>query len=78
MKIYLIAILLVSPPTWADYKCNRKIDKSKVVVFVDTRNSVLEVADAQKAACERGESFKRLPSDNSQIDAKKSGGCGDI
>jgi hypothetical protein len=71
MKIYLIAILLVSTPSWADYKCNRKVDKSKVVVFVDTRNSVLEVADAQKAACERGESFKRLPSDNSQIDAKK-------
>jgi len=63
MKIYLIAILLVSNATWADYKCNRKVDKSKVIVFIDTRNSLLEVADAQKAACERGETFKSLPSD---------------
>jgi hypothetical protein len=31
----------------------------------------MEVADAQKAACERGEAFKRLPADKDYLDANK-------
>lgn len=42
------------------YTCNRSVDPKKVIYFVDTRNSTHEVESAQKAACERGETFLRM------------------
>ena len=71
MKYFLILTAFTSLSSWASFTCSHKVDSSKVVVFVDTRNSVLEVADAQKAACTRGETFKRLPADKDYLDATK-------
>ena len=71
MKNFILIYSLFSYSAWATFNCGKKIDKSKVVLFLDTRNSVMEVADAEKAACERGEFFKKLPADKDVLDAKK-------
>jgi hypothetical protein len=70
MKRLIILGALLAGDTWA-YQCNRSINSHKVVVFVDTNSSPAEVADAQKAACERGEGFKKIPKDSETIDAEK-------
>ncbi len=41
--------------------CANKVDPSKVILFVDTNNSELEIGTAQKAACARGETLKVVP-----------------
>ena len=43
--------------------CGNKIDPTKVILFVDTNNSELEIATAEKAACARGEKFVSVPRD---------------
>jgi hypothetical protein len=41
--------------------CNKKIDESKVMLFVDTNYSDKEIVVAQKAACSRGERLVVVP-----------------
>ena len=60
-KIFLAVGCLVSLPLWAQSPCNKKIDPSKVMLFVDTNNSELEIETSRKAACERGEHLMVVP-----------------
>ncbi len=57
--IFSIFILSSINTLWA--QCAKKVDNSKVVFFVDTNYSDLEIATAQKAACERGQRLVVAP-----------------
>lgn len=41
--------------------CNKKVDPNKVMLFVDTNDSGLEIATSEKAACQRGERLVVVP-----------------
>jgi hypothetical protein len=56
----LILFLLIFSPEFAK-ACAKKIDASKVMLFVDTNNSELEIATTEKAACARGERLVVVP-----------------
>lgn len=58
-KLIPVATLLVS--FGAHAQCNKKIDPSKVMLFIDTNNSELEIATTEKAACERGQKLVVVP-----------------
>lgn len=47
--------------SYNSFSCNRPIDGSKVMVFVDTNFSDQEIETAKKAACQRGEKFQVVP-----------------
>ncbi|MCM2351578.1 MAG: hypothetical protein NDI69_16260 [Bacteriovoracaceae bacterium] len=62
MKKLIFSFTLLSlSPLLAQANCNKKIDPSKVMLFVDTNNSELEIITSQKAACERGERLVVVP-----------------
>jgi len=48
-KIILTVGCLFSFPLMAQSTCNKKIDPSKVMLFVDTNNSELEIETYQKS-----------------------------
>lgn len=56
-----IALLLIISPEFAKAACAKKIDPSKVMLFIDTNNSELEIATTEKAACARGEKLVIVP-----------------
>lgn len=58
MKYLILPLLLTSLNALA---CASKIDESKVMLFVDTNFSDLEIATATKAACQRGEKLVVVP-----------------
>ncbi len=58
---HIIYCLALSLPFVAEASCNKKIDDSKVMLFVDTNNSELEIKTSEKAACERGEKLVIVP-----------------
>lgn len=58
MKFLILPLLLISANALA---CANKIDESKVMLFVDTNFSDLEVETAKKAACQRGEKLMVVP-----------------
>jgi hypothetical protein len=71
MKNFLaFSLLTLSSVSFAQYKCNQSVDAKKVVLFVDANNSPKEVEGAAKAACQRGESFKKIPAAGAHIDAR--------
>lgn len=59
MKTLLFSLFLVGNVSAAT--CNKKIDPSKVVLFIDTNMSSPEIATAEKAACDRGEKLVMVP-----------------
>lgn len=70
MKYFiLLSLTVLSANTFADYKCPRKVDAKRVVLFVNANSSAAEVENAKKAACERGDTFKEIPDKNSFLDA---------
>lgn len=60
MKILLLFCFVIFSVS-STFACNNSVDPSKVVLFIDTNNSELEIATAQKAACERGEQLRVVP-----------------
>ena len=42
MKTF-IPLLVLAMPLWAQANCNKKVDPSKVMLFIDTNNSELEI-----------------------------------
>ena len=64
MKTLLLAIFVLSPA--AVFACSNKVDPKKVMLFVDTNVSDLEIATAEKAACARGEVLKVVPKNYKQ------------
>jgi hypothetical protein len=67
MKNFVALILLgFSSQSFADFNCNKSVDPKRVVLFVDTNNSPKEIEGAAKAACERGESFRKFPDKTKQ------------
>lgn len=46
--------------------CTKKIDPSKVMLFVDLNNSALEIETTAKAACERGQKLIVIPREYKQ------------
>ncbi|WP_408097839.1 hypothetical protein ACJVC5_02685 [Peredibacter sp. HCB2-198] len=58
-KLVPVATLLLS--IGAHAQCNKKVDPNKVILFIDTNNSELEIATTEKAACERGERLVVVP-----------------
>lgn len=62
MKSFVALFLLgFSSLSFAEFKCNKSVDPKKVVLFVDTNDSPKEIEGAAKAACERGETFRKFP-----------------
>lgn len=63
MKVLITLTLLgFSSLSFAEFKCTKTVDPKRVVLFVDTNDAPKEVDGAAKAACQRGETFKRIPS----------------
>lgn len=56
--LVLPLLLLISHQALA---CSQKIDNSKVMLFIDTNFLDLEIATAQRAACQRGEKLVVIP-----------------
>jgi hypothetical protein len=67
MKKIIFLSVLIAGNSWS--VCNKTVNQKKVVVFIDANNSPAEVKDAEKAACERGEAFKKIPPDGKHINA---------
>ncbi|WPU64865.1 hypothetical protein [Peredibacter starrii] len=63
-KLIPVATLLVS--IGAHAQCNKKVDPNKVILFIDTNNSELEIATTEKAACERGERLMVVPKNHKE------------
>lgn len=62
MKSFFAVLLLsCSSLSFAEFKCNKSVDPKKIVLFVDTNNSPKEIEGAAKAACERGNAFRKFP-----------------
>ncbi len=59
MKKFILFLLIFSPEFAK--ACAKKIDASKVMLFVDTNNSEIEIATTEKAACARGERLVVVP-----------------
>jgi hypothetical protein len=59
MNKLLFIFLLINVNSWAN--CPNPINSSKIILFVDTNQSELEIATAQKAACQRGEKLMVVP-----------------
>lgn len=68
---YLFVVLLFVVPLAVQAVCSNKIDPSKVIIFVDTNQSELEIATAEKSACARGEKFVSIPKDYPIVETKK-------
>jgi hypothetical protein len=71
--ISLFSVLLVSS-SLVQAACPNKVDPKKVVLFVDTNFSDLEIKHAEMAACKRGERLQVVPKnykDYSQLIATK-------
>jgi hypothetical protein len=64
--IYILTILSYSYLSFAD--CSKKVDPSKVMLFIDTNDSALEISTAEKAACERGERLMVVPKNYKEYD----------
>ena len=47
--------------------CNRPVDQSKAVVFVNMNSTFLELDAAERAACQRGERFVAIPPLNAAL-----------
>ena len=67
LKPLIILTALVTASAYGD--CNKSVNPKKVVLFVDTNTSPAEIADARKAACERGETFKVIPEVGQKVNA---------
>jgi hypothetical protein len=67
MKLISVFILLFSWNAWA---CNKKVDESKVVLFLNVNGSVNEIKDAKKAACKVGKKFVAIPIVDPKIQRK--------
>lgn len=61
MNKLILLLILVGVPQFSWGVCSNKIDPKKVMLFVDTNTSDLEIATAEKAACQRGERFEVVP-----------------
>lgn len=55
----ILTLATLSLPAWST--CQKKVDNSKVMMFVDTNFSDMEIAVAEKAACKRGERLLVIP-----------------
>lgn len=69
MKLFILPLFIFS--TAYAYTCNRTVDSKKVVVFVDLNFSISESEAASRAACERGESFKIIPTYDKAVIAER-------
>ena len=58
-SIFFASIMIFSTSVWAN--CNRPVDPNKVIFFVDTNFSDLEINTAQAGACARGETLVIVP-----------------
>lgn len=65
MKLLIVTFLVLSPSFVL--ACANKIDPSKVILFVDTNNSELEIATTEKAACARGERIVVVPKNHKEF-----------
>lgn len=59
MKFFILPFLLLISSK--SFSCSQKIDDSKVMLFIDTNFSDLEIDTAQRAACKRGEKLVVIP-----------------
>lgn len=60
-KLILAGTLLFPFSLLANTNCPKKVDPNKVMLFVDTNNSEIEIKTSEKAACERGERLVVVP-----------------
>ena len=58
-KLILLSVGVITTNLWA--QCTNKIDPNKVMLFVDTNDSGLEIITAEKAACQRGQKLVVVP-----------------
>jgi len=67
VKFLIFVLTFVSIKSWA---CTQKVDESKVMLFVDTNFSDLEIETAKRAACLRGEKLVVVPKTYKQYTAQ--------
>lgn len=76
MKKLIPAIVLSLISLTVHAECKKKVDPKKVILFIDTNDSELEIATSEKAACERGERLVVVPKNykeyNKYIEASES------
>ncbi len=56
---FLSLLIIISLPSWAN--CPNKINPARVMLFIDANFGDMEIAAAQKAACNRGERLEVVP-----------------
>ncbi len=61
MKLKNILTFLVATSSLHSWACSNKVDPNKVILFIDTNFSDLEIKTAEKAACSRGERLAVVP-----------------
>lgn len=66
MKFVLLLLLFVQI---AHAECNKQIDPNKVMLFIDTNKSELEITTTEKAACERGQRLIIVPQNYKEMDS---------
>ena len=67
MKYFILTVSLLPAFSAHAFNCTRAVNPSSIVLFLDTRNSTAEIESAARAACSRGETFKRMPSPGQTI-----------
>ncbi len=69
LLIVSLAMLLNSSARAADgFRCRNTVDPVRAMIFIDTNFGLTEIHSAEQAACDRGETFIRLPA---PIDGEK-------
>lgn len=61
MKLKNFVTFLVATSSLHSWACSNKVDPNKVILFIDTNFSDLEIKTAEKAACSRGERLAVVP-----------------
>lgn len=59
MKYFLLTLLIL--PSYVSASCQDTIKSNNFMLFIDTNESELEIATAEKAACARGEKILVVP-----------------
>lgn len=68
MKILFLMSLFLFTLTAVEAACSKKIDNTKVMMFIDTNESALEISTAEKAACDRGQKLVVIPKNYKELD----------
>ena len=69
-KKIILSVFLTYQVAWG-YVCPKPVDSKKVVLFIGLNKAPKEISSAAEAACQRGESFKTIPTESEMVNSDK-------